>query len=181
MQCAVGCCHVMRVWRAVVPDHHLFSVYECVVRHVFSHVFTVQPLSRSTLFRKSVAISHGGVSMVARALNGRPVSLQPSDSKKTHRGRRKFGIQTKREQRSKWYFPGSFAFAWRARNHGTTRCILDHPASDGNVRTNAAERRSCRTSETTPGSPQERWSDVGGTIGPSGSDCDNRYVSSWWD
>ena len=37
------------------------------------------------------------------------------------------------------------------------------PANDGNERATAAERRSCRTSETTPGSPQECWSGLGGT------------------
>ena len=36
------------------------------------------------------------------------------------------------------------------------------PASDGNERTNVGDRRSCRTSETTLGSPQERWADAGG-------------------
>ena len=99
--------------------------------------------------------------------------------KKTHRGRRSSACQTNREQRNEWYFPGSFAFAWLARNHGAPSCGLD-PASDGNEQTNAAEQRSCRTSETTPGSPQERWSNVGGTIEPSGGDCESRYISGWW-
>ena len=79
--------------------------------------------------------------------------------KKTHRGRRSSASQTILEQR---YFLGSFAFAWLARNHGSTSCGPD-PANDGNERTTRAERRSCRTSETTSGSPQECWSGPGGT------------------
>ena len=63
-------------------------------------------------------------------------------------------FQTKREQMNEWYSAGWFAFTWLARNRGALSCRLD-PASDGNERTIAAERRSCRTSETTPESAQE--------------------------
>ena len=55
---------------------------------------------------------------------------------------------------------------------GATICGLD-PASVGNERSIAAERRSCRTSETTPGSPQECWSDLVGTNEPSRGCCDS--------
>ena len=98
---------------------------------------------------------------------------------KTHRGRRILAAQTKREQRNEWYFLGSCAFAWLAKNYGTASCSVD-PVSDGNERTNETERGSCRTSETTSGSPQHRWADAGGTNEPNGSECD-RYVSCWWD
>ena len=84
------------------------------------------------------------------------MGLQQKEKKKTHRGRRSSASLTELEQRNEWYFPGSFAgaFASFARNHGTTSCGPD-PASDGDERTIAAERRSWRTSDSTPGSLQE--------------------------
>ena len=60
--------------------------------------------------------------------------------KKAHRGRKSSAGQMKRDQRNEKDYPGAFAFAWLAQNHGTANCNVT-PKSDGGDRTRNGRSR----------------------------------------
>ena len=95
--------------------------------------------------------------------------------RKTHLGRRSAAAQKKRDQRNEQYYPGSFAFVWLARIVEQQIAMLLQQVMEMNER--MRQRGSCRTSETTAGSPQDSWADAGRANEPDGSESE-RYVSS---
>ena len=98
--------------------------------------------------------------------------------KKTHRDRSSSAGQKKRGQRNEKYYPGAFAFAWLAQNHGTASCNVA-ATSDGGVRSIETERGIVGAGETIALSPQDGWADAGGANESDGSERE-RYVSGWW-
>ena len=99
-------------------------------------------------------------------------------SNKAHRGPRSSAGQKKRDQRNEKYYPGAYAFAWLAQNHGTAICNVAE-TSDGGVRSIETERGIVGAGQTIAGSPQDGWADAGGEDESDGSERE-RCVSGWW-